>query len=106
MGAAKTLIGQCIETAVMPINEQAYRERLREAHEAGYDQGYQEGVTEARAGTVHQAYSEEQVQEEIRKAKVNWEYTFKCRLKTIEGVFRLPEEWDQLIKLMEEPNNG
>ena len=94
----------CIENATLPTSQEELKELLTNAKEYGYKQGHMEAINQCEEGR-HEGrgiHNQEQMKEALRKQQINWEYIFKSRLKRIEGVFRLPQEWDQVTKLMEE----
>ncbi|MEO1253394.1 MAG: hypothetical protein AAFY41_00730 [Bacteroidota bacterium] len=89
-----TLIDFFIENVSMPSSKEQLVSLLKEAKNQGIDDGYWQGVKDARAGRFHDLHNQEQMQEGLRHKQVLIEEKIKQKLRSIQGVYRLPEEWD------------
>ncbi|MEQ9466575.1 MAG: hypothetical protein RLN88_04135 [Ekhidna sp.] len=88
----KSMVGNSFKNAKMPRTREELEKILWEAFEAGHD------------GNSNR-YTEDELREALYKQQVNLSYLFKCRLKKLEGVFRLPQESSVIIDRLNEIEN-
>lgn len=99
-----TMIQEAIKNAPFPKNEGEFRQQLQEVASMKYQEGISDTLNKGRDGKLNDEdlYNGLQLREKLRQQQVNRDYIIKCALRKVEGVFRMPEDVDELLKRLKE----